>query len=187
MRVCTPTPPPAYVWTLSLSLFWPFLSDDLPEASTSTLSMHLAQVISKRPGTATTLHHTKSVSWMPGAKPKLQTISFISRLVFIGVRPNVFDQIMTMKMKMTNASSLENCFMWLLLWLKTIVFLAIKVVQESLWEDGMITETLFSLYICYCKDRMVKRYLRESALPLTLSTIHLKMCHKKNFFRSKIM
>jgi len=45
---------------------------------------------------------------------------------------------------MKNASSLENCFMWLLLWLKTIVFLAIKVVPESLWEDGMTTETLFS-------------------------------------------
>lgn len=93
-------PPPAYVWTLSLSLFWQFLSDDLPEASTSTLRMHLAQVISKRPGTATILHHTKSVSWRPGAKPKLcfQTVSFISRLVsslcvFIGVRPHIFDQI----------------------------------------------------------------------------------------------
>lgn len=47
--------------------------------------------------------------------------------------------------------------MWLLLWLKTIVFLAIKVVQESPWEDGMITETVFSLFICYCKDRTYRK------------------------------
>lgn len=117
MKVCTPTPPPTYVWTLSLTLFWQFLSDELPGASTSTLSMRLVEVrgISKRSGTATTLHHTKSVSWRPKAKPKLKTISFISILVsslfvFYQSEATYFwsDNVV---LKVTNASSLENCFM----------------------------------------------------------------------------